>query len=415
MSMIPTAHGKPIAQSTVGSQWIKTPKAKKAKVSKVKASKAPAKPKLPRMGRYDPVTPGSQYTWGQLRRERQAAEKLQFGPDALKRMQGREQDVAGYYDDYRRLLAQHQANVKGYGDTAVQQMASLVSGEAAPNTAGLSPENAAVARGALAGRQGAVQQAGFGEAGQERAANTLADSLLNVVAPLAKIAAARRQTQATDTLRDQIGAWRTKYQADKIAGEQQSVLAQAIAQGKTQTEMAKIAQSARAAETRARQASVSAAERTRHNRAMEAAADRRGSKPAKGKSRVSPWGSLSVQNTAKSDLERTIDLAAQMSGHGLTASQVLAALAAGRKASGTLSGIAPVKNAAVRQAALDVATTGRFSQATVKLLHAAGIKVNQLGYNAAPSAALLQRIEAARNAGRPKATVGVGGDIKGVK
>lgn len=396
MSMIPTSH-KITAQSTTGAQKIKAVAKALTKKPAAKKQKA-AVPKLPGTGRYDPVTPGSQYTWGQLRRERQAAEKLQFGPDAVKKMQAREQDVAGYYDDYRRLLAQHQANVQGYGDTAVQQMASLANGEQAPNTAGLSTENAAIARGALAARQGAVQQAGIGEAGQGRAANTFADSLTNVVAPLAKIAAGRRQQQATDDLRDKIGAWRTKYQADKISGEQQSVLAQAIAQGKTQTELAKIAQAAQAAQARNQLAASSASEKARHNRAMETAANRRAAskpkKPAK-----SPWGPLAAQNTAKSDLERGIDIAAQLVGSGTATQQVLASLASGRSGAGGRSAISPIKNAAIRQAALDVVQTGRFSKATVKALHAAGIKVNQLGYNTAPSPTTIARIKDGKSTG----------------
>ena len=156
--------------------------------------------------------------------------------------------------------------------------------------------------------------------------------------------------------------------------------------------MAKIAQAAQAAQARNQLAASSASEKARHNRAMETAANRRSASKPKTAAK-SPWGPLSAQNAAKSDLERSIDIAAQLAGSGTASQQILVLLASGRSGAGGRSSISPVKNAAIRQAALDVVQTGRFSKATVKALHVAGIKVNQLGYNTAPSPATIARIK----------------------
>jgi hypothetical protein len=172
-----------------------------------------------------PIVAGSSTTNRDLAHQREAAVTTQFGPNAVGAQQFRETQTNAWFDEYQRQLAQHRANVQGFGEQAQGQIANLgnVTGPAgsAPQDAGNQDVagKAAAIRGALLGAQKGQL------AGQGAAANTYADTLANVVAPGAKVQALSQAAGATDALKQKIGAFKTQFEGDAKTSEGKNVLA----------------------------------------------------------------------------------------------------------------------------------------------------------------------------------------------
>lgn len=109
-----------------------------------------------------------------------------------------------YYDQYKADLAQHQANVAGYQQGAVDAISHL-----APALAGIAPQGqgaqGTVDQQALAVRQALANNFAANAATGQAANNTYADTLTNVVAPAAKLGALSRAQSSIDAVRGKQG------------------------------------------------------------------------------------------------------------------------------------------------------------------------------------------------------------------
>lgn len=219
-----------------------------------------------------PIVPGASTTNRDLAHQRNAAVDTQFGPNAVGASQFREKQTNAWFDEYQRQLAQHRANVQGFGEQAQGQVANLgnVQGPAgsAPQDAG----NQDVAAKAQAIRSTLLGAQKGQLLGQGQAANTYADTLAHVVAPGQKVQALTQAAGATDALRQKIGAFKTQFEGTAKTDEAKNVLAQQALTGKTAAQQAQDAiDEARIGET------------TRHNKASESntAASRRATAQSK--------------------------------------------------------------------------------------------------------------------------------------
>lgn len=194
--------------------------------SKLPISQLPAKYRAQRELRL-PVTPGSTMTGADLRSARSAAEKLQFGPNAVQRSQEQEQKVGSYYDAYLRALEQSRQNVASATSQANVQTQALTNAAATEDGSTISgapldsdlARRAALSRAAYA-RSAADQITSQGAGANERAAVAIPAGTLD------KIAALTKAGKDTQDLRDKIGAWRTQYNTEAIDAEKKNVLAQ---------------------------------------------------------------------------------------------------------------------------------------------------------------------------------------------
>lgn len=172
-----------------------------------------------------PIVPGSSTTQRDLAHQREAAVNLQYGPNAVGASQLREKETGDWYDGYLAEIAKHAGNVQGFGQQAQDQIAGLTNiqgpTDAQPQDAqnqGIAAQAAAVRSALLGGLKTKIQ-------GQATAANTYADTLAHVVAPGQKVQALTAARGNTDQLRQQIGAYRTKYEGDARTEESKNVLA----------------------------------------------------------------------------------------------------------------------------------------------------------------------------------------------
>ena len=201
--------------------------------SKLPISQLPAKYRAQRELRL-PVTPGSTMTGADLRSARSAAEKLQFGPNAVQRSQEQEQKVGSYYDAYLRALEQSRQNVASATSQANVQTQALTNAAATEDGSTISgapldsdlARRAALSRAAYA-RSAADQITSQGAGANERAAVAIPAGTLD------KIAAVTKAGKDTQDLRDKIGAWRTQYNTEAIDAEKKNVLAQQALNQKT--------------------------------------------------------------------------------------------------------------------------------------------------------------------------------------
>lgn len=206
-----------------------------------------------------PIVEGSSITGRDLAHQRQAAETLQFGANTVGAFQNREKETAGWYDEFQRRLEQARVNTQAYGEQAQRELAgagniqgpALAGAPVDPGNQKDAANAAAIRQALLGGMQGQLT-------GQARAANDYANQRANVVGPGQKIQALGQARAATDARRQEVGAFRTKFNADTTADESKNVLAkQALGLDITK------------ATTTAQTAADRIAETARHNKVAE--------------------------------------------------------------------------------------------------------------------------------------------------
>lgn len=323
-----------------------------------------------------PITPGSSQTYGDVARQRKAAETLEFGADPVGKALAREKQTSDYYEAYKRDLEAARVRQEGYGQQAVSQFAGMA-GTAGQVPAGLSGENAKVASNA----QGVRDQlrAGLGQELASRAANanTVA-SQQQANAGLLKAEAMKKAGDDTQALRDKLGAWRQQYMDTARDSESKNVLALSIAKDKTTaqlaSEAAKLAQQDRNSRRQANTSRMNNAADNATRTAINAA-----NNAAKGKPKTkSPWLSTGQQNTFRNDLEKARAGVAQLKRMGYNRAQVGTVLLRG----GT--GVQKIGNHLALSVALDAAYDGAVSRRNVQKLHDSGYKIGPLGLKITP-------------------------------
>lgn len=323
-----------------------------------------------------PITPGSSQTYGDVARQRKAAEALQFGADPVGKALAREKQTSDYYEAYKNDLAAARARQEGYGQQAVSQFAGMA-GTAGQVPAGLSGENAKVASNA----QGVRDQlrAGMGQELASRAANanTVA-SQQQANAGLLKAEAMKKAGDDTQALRDKLGAWRQQYMDTARDSESKNVLALSIAKDKTTaqlaSEAAKLAQQDRNSRRQANTSRMNNAADNATRTAINAA-----NNAAKGKPKTkSPWLSTDQQNTFRNDLEKARAAVADAKGAGLSRAQAGKALLRGG------GKVQRIGNQLALSVALDAAYDGALSRRNVQRLHESGYKIGPLGIKVTP-------------------------------
>jgi hypothetical protein len=216
-------------------------KVKKAQPKKVKPAQ-------------QPLVQGSALTVGDANRQAKNATNVRYGAQTqgvkreLASQQQLNQDTAGWYEDYKRELAQHHANVAqntANQNTANQQLLGSVKGldsDAQTDEA----KQAAGVRQMLLGSYG-THMASLG-----RSATDYADAQAHVVAPGQKLQAQAqggRNLQATrqklTDLRAERGAYRQSFLDSLTADERKSVLAAAVAGQDYALDAAKVSETIR--------------------------------------------------------------------------------------------------------------------------------------------------------------------------
>lgn len=324
-----------------------------------------------------PITPGSSLTYGDVARQRKAAETLQFGADPVGKALAREKQTSDYYEAYKNDLAAARTRQEGYGQQAVSQFAGMA-GTAGQVPQGLSAENAKVASNA----QGVRDQlrAGMGQelASRAASANTLA-SQQQANAGLLKAEAMKKAGDDTQALRDKLGAWRQQYMDTARDSEAKNVLALSIAKDKTAaqlaSEAAKLAQDDRESRRQANTSRMNNAANNATSRANNAANNANKNKPKNGKS---PWLSTGQQNTFRNDLEKARAAVADAKAAGLSRAQVGKVLLRGG------GGVPKIGNQLALSVALDAAYDGALSRRNVQRLHDSGYKIGPLGLKITP-------------------------------
>ena len=323
-----------------------------------------------------PITPGSSLTYGDVARQRKAAETLQFGADPVGRALAREKQTSDYYEAYKNDLAAARVRQEGYGQQAVSQFAGMA-GTAGQVPAGLSGENAKVASNA----QGVRDQlrAGVGQelASRAASANTLASSQ-QANAGLLKAEAMKKAGDDTQALRDKLGAWRQQYMDTARDSEAKNVLALSIAKDKTTAELAseaaKLAQQDRESRRQANTSRMNNALNNATSLANNAANNANKNKP-KGKS---PWLSQGQQNTFRNSVENARAAIPALKKAGASRAEVADMLRRGG------NGLPKIGNSLALSVALDSIYDGALSRRTVQRLHNDGYKIGPLGLKITP-------------------------------
>lgn len=323
-----------------------------------------------------PITPGSGLTYGDVARQRKAAEALQFGADPVGKALAREKQTSDYYEAYKNDLAAARARQEGYGQQAVTQFAGMA-GTAGQVPAGLSAENAKVASNA----QGVRDQlrAGMGQelASRAASANTLASSQ-QANAGLLKAEALKASGKQTQELRDKLGAWRQQYMDTARDSEAKNVLALSIAKDKTTaqlaSEAAKLAQQDRESRRQANTSRMNTAANNATRTAINAANNAAKGKP-KGKS---PWLSQGQQNTFRNSVENARAAIPALKKAGASRAEVADMLRRGG------NGLPKIGNSLALSVALDSIYDGALSRRTVQRLHNDGYKIGPLGLKITP-------------------------------
>lgn len=205
-----------------------------------------------------PVTPGSSLTNRQLSRDTRDYTTQKYGPGDLAERQGLatqeglNRDQTGWYDKYLQDLRSHAANVNRYADQNVEQTGGYGQGLARAGQQALAGQADPVSRGINA--QAADTRARYAGSfvGQASAVGTAnknyASNVANVVGPGQKLQAQAQGARALTGLREKAatradvkGADAQQYRSGRITEEQKILAADAIAQGKSAVEIAKIA------------------------------------------------------------------------------------------------------------------------------------------------------------------------------
>lgn len=344
-----------------------------------------------------PITEGSSLTYGQVASDSKDASNVAFGPNAVKNSQQLEKDTAAWYDDFQRELKGHTANVAAYGKEANDQSLALQNAEGLTAATDPSAENQQVFANARAVRQGLNAAYGSQIASNVGSAKTYASLRDSTVATGNKIGGVLNARRATDDLQAKIGAYQQDYRNKVRESEAQNVVAYNIAQGKTLAEQAKEKTKAKtkAAEvnsygyTNAQWSAMTPAERTAAVKAFKVgtALPPKPKDPPKPKSK---YGSRDTQNSFRDKYVSGLETARTQQGHGVSESQMRSWLINGRSpttvtaSDGTtkvkIPGIEKAGSKEAVEAILDVVYRGGYlSPATVKMLHARGIKVSTLG------------------------------------
>jgi hypothetical protein len=231
------------------------------------------KAKAKKLNLNKPLVAGSNVTLGDVLKAATAAAKVEFGGqlgEAQKNLGGAKAFATdlggpgGFYDQYLAKLQQHATNVNATGQaasTAIQGLQAGVTGlgqqtlapiqgqanaQAAATGMGPAGDLTGLADQALGVRQALVTAFGTGQAARNKAAEDYADALANVVGPQEKLGGitqargkveeARKNVQ---TVRGQIGAFKTKYISEAKDEATKNVIAEATLEGKTASELAK--------------------------------------------------------------------------------------------------------------------------------------------------------------------------------
>ena len=342
-----------------------------------------------------PVTPGSSLTNRQLSRDTKSYTTQKYGQGDLAERQGIQaqqnlnRDQTGWYDKYLQDLRTHAANVNTFADQNVQQTGAYGQGLAQAGQQALAGQADPISRGMNA--QAADTRARYAGSfvGQASAVGTAnknyASTVANVVGPGQKLQA---QAGGASTLRglqekaavraDVKGADVEQYRSGRISDEQKILAADAIAQGKSAVEIAKIAGRTTVAKigaettkstksppvpyyTWAQWNGMSPAEKRAavkdYQKKPKTGAGTPGSKP-KGKS---PYSAPSVQSTAWQKIDGAADVI-----RGQYKNLTLAQIQAKPKL--------PIRGAQLR-AAYEIARNGHISSATARALHKDGLQV----------------------------------------
>lgn len=329
-----------------------------------------------------PITPGSSQTYGDVARQRKAAETLEFGADPVGKAQANEAQTAAWYDAYKRDLEAHRVRQEGYGQQAVSQFSNMA-GTAGQVPPGLSAQNAQVASNA----QGVRDQlrAGLGAELASRAANanTVA-SATEANSGLLKAEAVKKQRDSTQATRDKLGAWRSQFMNSARDSEAKNVLALSIAKDKTAAELAadaaKLAQDDRESRRSANTSRMNNAANNATSRANNAANNA-------AKKKGTSWLPQASQNSFSDSFSAARSSANDLRNSGMTRAQVKKLLMTGRSASTVeangkkvkIPSIAKVGNSAALRAALDAVYDGSLSAGTVRELHGRKVQIGPLG------------------------------------
>ena len=205
-----------------------------------------------------PVAPGSGLTGRQLGRDTKSyiTQKYGMGDQAeqqgIRTQQQLNTDTTGWYDKYLQDLRTHAANINTFADQNVAQ--TMGAGQGIANAAGqaLAGQGDPISQGINAAAADTRQRYAGSFAGQASAVGTAnknaASNVAFVVGPGQKLQAQAQGGRALTTLREKAatradvkGADAQSYRSGRISEEQKIAAADAIAQGKSAVEAAKIA------------------------------------------------------------------------------------------------------------------------------------------------------------------------------
>lgn len=205
-----------------------------------------------------PVAPGSSLTNRQLGRDTKSyiTQKYAQGDQAERQgiatQEGLNRDTTGWYDQYLNDLRTHARNIGTFADQNVAQTQGAGTGIANAGTQALAGQTDPISRGINA--QAADTRARYAGsfAGQASAVGTAdknyASTVANVVGPGQKLQAQVQGGRTLQTMREKAtaradakGADAQQYRSGRISEEQKIAAADAIAQGKSAVEAAKIA------------------------------------------------------------------------------------------------------------------------------------------------------------------------------
>lgn len=172
-----------------------------------------------------PVVPGGTLTGKDLRTQLDAAQTLQYGPNAEAKQQQQGRDVGGWWDQFQKEMQQHYTNSRQDAadtNTALTRLVGQVGGAAAPTT-GQDPNAAAQAGQAALVRSGLLASQGAVQTTQGANATRLAETLANQVTPEQGLSARAREQGKLGDLRATMGAFRTKTAGDIKQAESANV------------------------------------------------------------------------------------------------------------------------------------------------------------------------------------------------
>ena len=205
-----------------------------------------------------PVAPGSGLTNRQLGRDTKSYMTQKYGQGDLAERQGIatqegvNRDTTGWYDKYLQDLRTHAANVNSFADQNVQQAQGVAQGIQRIGQQALGGQTDPVSQGLNAAAADTRARYAGSFAGQASAVGTAnknyASTVANVVGPGQRLQAQAQGARALTTLKEKAtaradvkGADAQQYRSGRVSEEQKIAAADAIAQGKSAVEAAKIA------------------------------------------------------------------------------------------------------------------------------------------------------------------------------